>query len=380
MKNSVFITTSTIGAGTGGGSVCYNICKSLKESTNLLRILASCEAFPSDMKVSCNSIRPDHFKQDLNPFLFDYFAYWNLLREPIDICHFYGAPFGITAREIKRRNPDATILIDIPAHNLELSVEEHKKFMGAYPYLHMIDPFLWPIFSEHITLADIIISPSTVAIRYMRESETFHKILGDRQKTIPIEHIPHGTILPPKEDIKPFPEKFGVATLSQNGMDKGQIYLLQAWKMLEGIFPEKLGYTCTVAGYNTEKWAPLVKEYNIKNTTVGAVKNVADVYNNCTVYVHPSTTEGFGITVLEAMSFGRPVVATSETGASDLIEDGKNGFIIPIRDPNAIIGTIRWLHDNPDECKKMGENARKTAERYGWDDIRKKYIKLYEEL
>lgn len=380
MKNSVFITTSTLGYGSGGGSVCYNICKALKKTTNLIGVLAACGSFPSDLQVPCINIRPESFKQPANPFLFDYFAYWNLPKEHIDIAHFYGSPFGVTAREIKRRNPDATIIIDIPAHNLELSVEEHQKFMGGYPYHHMVDPFLWPVFCEHVSLADIIISPSSVPIRYMRTSETFHKLLGFRQKDIPMVLIPHGTVLPPMGDIKPFPEKFNVATLSQCGLDKGQIYLAMAWKQLENIYPPNLGYSCNIAGYGTESLNNFIQQNDIKNIKTGTVENVADVYNNCNVYVHPSVTEGFGITVLEAMAHGRACIVSEETGAVDLIEDGKNGFIIPTRNVNVIMDKIRWFYDNPDECKKMGQEARKVAESYSWDLIRPRYEKLYETL
>ncbi len=375
MKNSVFITTSNIGYGTGGGAVCYNICKSLKNNTNLIKVLASCGAYPSDLKTPCNDVRPECYRQNPNPFLFDYFAYWGLPDEHIDIAHFYGSPFSVTAREIKKRNPWSTILIDIPPHNLELSVQEHQMMMGHYPFVHMTDPYLWPRFSDHIRLADIIICPSKVGIKYLRESETFRKILGFRQKDIPIIYIPHGTNLPKKEDIKPFPERFSVATLSQSGFDKGQIYLLHAWKSLENIFSD---YKCVVAGYNTEMWQPFIDENKIKNVTCGQVENPADVYDNCTVFVTPSVTEGFNIPVLEAMSHGRPVIVTDETGASDLVEDGKNGFVIPIRSPEAIAKHICWLHDNPDECKKMGKEARKTAEKYAWEDIRKKYDEVYE--
>ena len=378
MKNSVFITTSPIGMGSGGGSVCYNICHALKKATDLKAIMASCNSFPADLQTPCICTRPDCYKQSDNPFLYDYFTYWNLPQEHIDICHMYSAPFGVTAREIKKRNPHATILIDIPAHNLEESVKEHEHLMGKYPYLHMTDPFLWKIYSEHIRQADIIISPSTVSSEYIRTSGTFGKILGIRQKHIPIIHIPHGTNLPKEEDIKPFPEKFTVATLSQNGCDKGQVYLVVAWKALEAVFPPSLGYNCIVAGPNTDQWADYIKEQKIQNISVGYAPSATDVYNNCTVYIHPSVTEGFGLTVLEAMSYGRPVVVSEGTGAVDLVEDGKNGFVIPIRDVNAIIGCVRWLHDNPSECKKMGEAAKKTAENYDWSIIRKKYEAIYE--
>lgn len=380
MKNSIFITTSNIGPTSGGGHVCHNICQALKKSTNLKAIMALCDKFPTDLQVPCICTRPDCYKQQDNPFLFDYFTYWNLPKEHIDLAHFYGAPFGITAREIKKRNPHATILIDIPAHNLEESILEHQNMMGNYPYTHMTDPFLWKTYSEHIRQADIIISPSTVSSDYIRNSETFGKVLGHRQKHIPIVHIPHGTNLPKKEDIKPFPEKFTVATVSQNGCDKGQVYLVVAWKALENVFPSNLGYNCVVAGPHTERWNEYIKDQKIQNMQVGFAPNIADVYNNCTIYIHPSVTEGFAITVLEAMSHGRPIIVTDQTGAVDLVEDGKNGFVIPTRSPESIIGCIRWMHDNESECKKMGEAARKTAEKYDWSIIRKKYEAVYKAL
>ena len=85
------------------------------------------------------------------------------------------------------------------------------------------------------------------------------------------------------------------------------------------------------------------------------------------IFVMPSLCESFGKVILEAMASGLPVIATTNTGARDVVKDGKHGFIIPIRDSKAIKDKIQYFYDNPSEIKRMGKNARKVAENYTWD-------------
>jgi glycosyltransferase involved in cell wall biosynthesis len=88
--------------------------------------------------------------------------------------------------------------------------------------------------------------------------------------------------------------------------------------------------------------------------------------------VHNS--EGFGIEVLEAMGHGRPVVVSSGAGAADVVEHGKTGIVVPIRDPKAISDAVNDLRQNPSMAEEMGSAARRAAERYTWDKIRAKYV------
>ena len=61
------------------------------------------------------------------------------------------------------------------------------------------------------------------------------------------------------------------------------------------------------------------------------------------VFVFPSLFEGFGLVLLEAMAMGLPMITTAHTAGPDLLEDGKEGFIVPIRSAEAIAEKLTWL-------------------------------------
>ena len=87
------------------------------------------------------------------------------------------------------------------------------------------------------------------------------------------------------------------------------------------------------------------------------------------VLIFPSLFEGFGLVVTEALSQGIPVIATDHTCAPDIIQEGREGFIVPIRAPQAIAEKLIYLNENPDklrEMKKMSLARAKslTSERY----------------
>jgi glycosyltransferase involved in cell wall biosynthesis len=95
-------------------------------------------------------------------------------------------------------------------------------------------------------------------------------------------------------------------------------------------------------------------------------------YRRHDLLVFPSTYEGFGLVVLEALSQGLPVVATPVGCVPSLIRDGETGIIVPSRDGAALAAAIGRLMDSPDDRARMGANAagavasltwRRTAER-----------------
>ena len=107
---------------------------------------------------------------------------------------------------------------------------------------------------------------------------------------------------------------------------------------------------------------------------LGFVESVSDFYDECSVYVQPSVSEGFGIEILEAMAHGRPVIASVGAGGADAIDDGVDGFKVPIRSPQAISEKIEWFRKNPDALRAMGESARRKAQGYSWDRIKPSYM------
>lgn len=85
--------------------------------------------------------------------------------------------------------------------------------------------------------------------------------------------------------------------------------------------------------------------------------------------VVPSTYEGFGIVYLEAMGFGLPAIGTTAGGATNVIQDGDTGFLIPPSSPSAIAEVIRPLHADRDRLAAMGHSARCHYESFpGWTE------------
>lgn len=367
---SLFLTTSIIREGTGAGIAAKNMIDALK-SISEVTIL------------SYNDIAPSKFGySDTIPFLYDYFAYNQISKYDMkfDIVHIYGNPFGNTVNLLRSLNSDTKIIVDVPAHNLEESIEEHRKMNISYDYPHMINPYLWSLYTEHIKNADCIVFPSNYSKEYLKNKLSLtNKLDVPNKLDIPnkLKIIPYGCDFP--NDISPLPDNFTVGHLSVFGPDKGQIYLLKAWA--------NLGYSDNelwLAGQDENIMKSLIYSLNVnspsKFRTFGHIPEVESFYKNISLYIQPSVTDGFAIEVLEAMSHGRPVIVTEGVGAKDLVINGINGYIVPIRNPGAITDKIRYLKDHPDEIKRLGSAARETSREYTWDKIKMMYKHLYERL
>lgn len=84
------------------------------------------------------------------------------------------------------------------------------------------------------------------------------------------------------------------------------------------------------------------------------------------VFVFPSLSDSFSLACAEALCRGLPVVCTDQTGASDCIVDGVNGFVVPAGDSDALANAINWLVENRDRIPKMSRAAIETAEKLTW--------------
>ena len=94
----------------------------------------------------------------------------------------------------------------------------------------------------------------------------------------------------------------------------------------------------------------------------------------------PSVREGFGIVYLEAMASGCITIGTEGEGITDLIEHGKNGFLVPPASPEAIVQVIEWCLVHPQAADAIAQRGKQDVMALTWEANAKKYIDLFKEL
>lgn len=104
-------------------------------------------------------------------------------------------------------------------------------------------------------------------------------------------------------------------------------------------------------------------------------------YNNADIFCLPSIEEGFPMALLQAMAAGLPVVATDETGAADLVQDGREGILVPSRDSDSLRAALRALVLDAQRRSCMGQAARARIQ-YGntWEDYGRRALAAYRAL
>ena len=95
----------------------------------------------------------------------------------------------------------------------------------------------------------------------------------------------------------------------------------------------------------------------------------------------PSKGEGFGLVFLEAMAFGKPVVAGAHGGAPEVVEDGVTGFLTPHGDVEALSGVLRRLLSDARLRSEMGRRGRERVEaRYLFEHFQARLATILDEL
>jgi len=121
------------------------------------------------------------------------------------------------------------------------------------------------------------------------------------------------------------------------------------------------------------------KPYRQQITLIGAVsrEQVPQVMQQCTVYCLPSYGEPFGMSALEAMACGKPVVATNLGGLADLVPD-QGGRKVPVKNPDALAEALMEILASPELQRSMGEyNRRQVESHYSWDNIIDRLEEIY---
>jgi glycosyltransferase involved in cell wall biosynthesis len=94
---------------------------------------------------------------------------------------------------------------------------------------------------------------------------------------------------------------------------------------------------------------------------LGTSSDVRPYLADCHIYVLPSYHEGMPRTVLEAMATGRPILTTDAPGCRETVIPAENGFMVPVRDADALAERMIWFIENRDQWERMGKRSREMA-------------------
>jgi len=247
--------------------------------------------------------------------------------------------------------------------------EEYEKF-GVWPELP--HPKIIEKELQEYEEADYISIPSS----YVRR--TFLERGFDEKKFI---QVPYGVDLSSFKQVAKEDNVFRVVFAGGMTLRKGVHYLLRAFSELDLPNSELM-----LIGSMNDEMKQFFKKYRVGEGNIKYVGHVPQnelhaYYSRGSVFVLMSLEEGLAMVQPQAMACGLPVICTTNTGGEDIVRDGEDGFIIPIRDVNALKEKILFMYENQDVCREMGQSAKeRVASGFTWDDYGKKIFCAYASL
>jgi glycosyltransferase involved in cell wall biosynthesis len=156
---------------------------------------------------------------------------------------------------------------------------------------------------------------------------------------------------------------FEILFVGQLTQRKGISYLLKAYQIIQGP-----NTTLTLVGNFFKERKPLEAfSYLFKHIPHIPRASLAEIYQKADVFVFPTLADGMPLVVIEAMASGLPVIVTPN-GPGDIVRDGIDGFIVPLRDVDAIVEKLEHLRANPEARIEMGRNAQERAKLFTWEN------------
>lgn len=271
---------------------------------------------------------------------------------------------GSALSSIKKTKAQGKISM-IDQHDIHYSLAEkllreerelHPEFASSIPYWPPLRSYLDCV-KQELDLADFILAPSSFSLQSHLDAGI------PPNKLILMPHgmsSPRGNIRPSKREGGKFRILF-VGTLTQR---KGIKYLLEAVKQLRLSQIELILIGDRMV--NDRALAP----YRDYFQYIGYVpySKLKDYFDNAHLLILPSIFDAFGLVALDAMAAGLPVIVSEHTAAgSDIVRDGVDGFVVPIRDVEAIKKGILNLYENENLRRQMGQSASERSKEFSWN-------------
>lgn len=197
-----------------------------------------------------------------------------------------------------------------------------------------------------------------------------------------LHRLPYGVNLTRFEPVSsPAKERFDVLFVGGMSLQKGIPYLVKAFIALN--HPAKRLH---LVGMPSERLIEALKRKGLWDSQIEVVGHVPQyqlkhLMSKCHVMVLPSVQDGFGMVMAQAMACGCPVIASEHTGARDLYEDGLEGFVVPIRDADALAQRLQQLADDPALRDLLSARSLARVQGLGgWSEYGDRAFQIYRSL
>jgi alpha-maltose-1-phosphate synthase len=253
----------------------------------------------------------------------------------------------------------------------QLLREEHDRW--GIPFAG-IDARVIDLEESEYAAADCVTVPSNFAMRSFVDAGVVQSKL---------KRVPYGVDLSRFEPTgRPDPERFDILFIGAMNLRKGLPYLMDAYRKL--VHPRK---SLTFVGSTSVELISHLKKrgaWEDDTRVVGPMPQteLKKIISKSHVMVLPSIEDGFGMVLAQAMACGCPVIGSRNTGTEDILsEDGREGFLVPIRDGDAIARRLQQMADDPGLQAHMSEAAVARVQQLGgWRDYGNRAMATYEGL
>jgi glycosyltransferase involved in cell wall biosynthesis len=289
--------------------------------------------------------------------------FWFILVKRIKIVHMHGSSYGSFLRKAIIINICYLLKVKSVYH---MHGSEFKLFYKKYNKRNVL--------KKNINKVDMLIALSE-SWKHFFSSVTNEKKI----------HVVNNMVDKPEfvKDYSPYPSIIKFLFLGRIGCRKGIFDLLEVIKDNKAALRNKFLLHAGGDG-ETDKLIEFVEKNGLKNLVKfegwvsGEKKKV--LLTACDVYILPSYNEGLPIAILEAMSYGLPIISTDIGGISEAVLDNENGFLIEPGNKQQIWECISYYLTHPQELEKMGRRSSAIVTKFYPENIIPKLNSIYEKL
>jgi len=189
-----------------------------------------------------------------------------------------------------------------------------------------------------------------------------------------------------RPDVRPMEQyqdgKLNIVFLGRLEYRKGANYLLKAFLDVKRQMPNTRLLICGPGTRLRARYERWVKRNRLEDVIfTGAISNeeLPRYYRTADIFCAPNTSsESFGLILVEAMATGRPVVASNIEGFASVVTHGQEGLLVPPMDSRALAQALLSLLADPARREQMGTRGLITAQKYDWEGISKRVLAYYQ--